>query len=133
VGKKSNNLLYIMVIVGILVSGIVITAIIGAVKNNQSSPTDIRARAGVVNIVKLTGTISDIDFSAGKLTVANTELSQETRSGPVTNYGTWSVTVPQTFNIATAQIGQNVTFVVDSNSFDVASHKVTASQVTIKK
>lgn len=130
--KKSNNLLYIIVIVGILVTGIVTTAIINAIKNNQSSPTDIRARAGVVNIVKLTGTISDVNFSGGTLTVANTQLSQETRSGPVTNYGTWTVTVPQSFNIATAQVGREVTFVVDSNSFDVASHKVTASQVTVK-
>lgn len=131
--KKSDSLIYIAALCGLIVVAIVTTAIIGAVKNNQGAPADIRARAGVVNIVKLTGTVSDVNTTDGLVTVANVQLSPESRSGPAANYGTWTVTPPTSFNIISLTPGRTVSFVVNSASFDVATHQVVASQMSIGK
>ena len=131
--KQPDSLIYLAVICGLIIFGIITTAIISTVKNNQTAPADIRARAGVVNIVKLTGTVSDTNTTDGTVTVSNVQLSPENRSGPAVNYGTWVVTPPLSVNISSLFPGKTVTFVVDAASFDVATHKVVASELTISK
>jgi hypothetical protein len=129
--KKPDSLIYILGLVGLIIVAIITTAIISAVKNNQSAPADIRAHAGVIDIVKLTGTVSSTDDAAGTVTVDNVQFSAETRSGPAINYGTWTVTPPASVNLNSLISGKTVTFVVNSASFDVASHKVVASQLSV--
>lgn len=131
--KKPDSLIYLMALVGLIIAGAVTTAIINSVKNNQSAPADIRARAGVVNIVKLTGTVTDTNTADATITVANVQLAPESRSGPAVNYGTWKVTPPLSVNFSTITSGQTVNFVVDAASFDVATHKVVASELTVVK
>ncbi len=131
--NKPDSLIYIMALVGLIVAGVITTAIINSVKNNQSAPADIRARAGVINIVKLTGTVTDTSSANGTITVAGVQLAPESRSGPAVNYGTWTVTPPQSVSISSLAPGQAVNFVVDAASFDVATHKVVASELTVSK
>lgn len=129
--KRPDSLVYIIAIVSLIIVAIITTTIISSLKNNSGSATDIRARAGVINIVKLIGTVSDIDSVNGTLTVVGVQLAPESRSGPATNYGTWTVTPPRSFNLSSAAAGNTISFVVQSTSFDVASHKVVASQMTL--
>ena len=56
-------------------------------KNNQSSAVDIRAKAGVTNTLKLTGTVDSIDETAGTITVLDVQFAEESRSGKAVNYG----------------------------------------------
>ena len=130
--KRANRLVYIILILLIIVAGIITTTIINSLKNN-TSPADIRARAGVINTLKLTGTVSDIDTANVTMTVDNVILNAESRSGQEINYGTWIVTPPRTFTLSSASPGTKVTFVVNSASLDVASRQVVASQVTISR
>ena len=99
--KRPDSLLYIIALAALIVAGIVTTSIINAVKNNQAG-TDIRAKAGVTSTLKFTGIVNSINDTDGTITVDNVQLSQESRSGQAVNYGTWSVTPPQTFSIVTA-------------------------------
>jgi len=124
-------MVYAIALGALIIMGVVTTAIINVVKNNQSSATDIRAKAGVVNTLKLTGTVDSTDDISGTITVLNVQFADESRSGKPVNYGTWSVTPPQTFSLSTALPGTRISFTVNSDSFNVASKQVVAAQVTI--
>jgi hypothetical protein len=129
--KKPDAMVYAIALGALIIMGVVTTAIINVVKNNQSSATDIRAKAGVVNTLKLTGTVDSTDDISGTITVLNVQFADESRSGKPVNYGTWSVTPPQTFSLSTALPGTRISFTVNSDSFNVASKQVVAAQVTI--
>ena len=129
--KKTKGLPYIVVALVLVIVGIVTTAIIGAVKNNDST-SDIRAKAGVTNTLKLTGIVGAVDDVNGTITVENVQFDETSRSGPATNYGTWTVTPPQAFSLFSAQSGKKLTFTVQTESFNVAVKKVSAVQMTVK-
>ncbi len=124
-------MVYAIALGALIIVGVITTAIINVVKNNQSSATDIRAKAGVINTLKLTGTVDHIDETAGTITVLDVQFAAESRSGKPVNYGTWTVTPPQTFSLFTAVPGAKVTFTVNSDSFNVVSKQVTAADVAI--
>lgn len=130
--KKPDSLVYIMALAGLIVVAIITTSIIGAVKNNDSA-TDIRAKAGVVNTLKLVGTIESMDTATRILTVLDVQFSPESRSGKAVNYGTWKVTAPTAFDILSASPGSKINFTVNSDSFDVALKEVVAAQMSLAK
>jgi len=132
-GKKPNGFLYVIGLLLLIVAGVVTTAIISSVKNNNDAPTDIRARAGVVNTLKLTGMISSVDTDNGVLVVDNVVFAPESRSGPEINYGTWIVIPPQTFSVYSAVPGSTIDITVNSASLDVASKQVAASQIVVRQ
>lgn len=130
--KKPDNLIYIMALAGLIVAGIVTTSIIGAIKNNQSG-TDIRAKAGVVNTLKLVGTVESVDDITQAIRVLDVQFSPESRSGKAVNYGTWIVTPPNTFNFLNAIPGTHIQFTVNSDSFDVMKKEVVAAEMSVAK
>lgn len=121
-----------MALAGLIIAGVVTTSIIGAIKNNQSG-TDNRAKAGVTNTLKLTGTVESVDDVARTLQVLNVQFSDESRSGKAVNYGTWIVTPPNTFDFPSAQPGTKISFTVNSDSFDVMKKEVVAAQMAVSK
>ena len=129
--KRPDAMVYAVALGGLIIIGVVTTAIINVVKNNQSAPTDIRTKAGVVNTLKLTGTVDSVDETAGTISVLDVQFSSESRSGKPVNYGTWTVTPPRTFSLMTAVPGAKISFTVNSDSFDVMSKQVVAASVTI--
>ncbi|MEK7533631.1 MAG: hypothetical protein AAB542_04315 [Patescibacteria group bacterium] len=131
--KKPDAMIYAMALGGLIIAGIITTAIINVVRNNQSSAVDIRAKAGVTNTLKLTGTVDSIDETAGTITVLDVQFAEESRSGKAVNYGRWTVTPPVTFSLMSAIPGANITFTVASDSFNVVSKQVTAANVVIKQ
>jgi len=117
---------------GLILAAVITTSIIGAIKNNQSN-TDNRANAGLINTLKLTGSIESVDDIARTLQVLNVQFSDESRSGEAVNYGTWIVTPPNTFDFLTARPGTKISFTVNSDSFDVLKKEVVAAQMSINK
>lgn len=130
--KKPDSLLYILALAGLIVAAVITTSIIGAVKNNQAG-TDIRAKAGVTNTLKLTGIVESADDLKGTVKVLNVQFAQESRSGKAVDYGTWIVTPPNTFEFPTAVPGAKISFTVNSDSFDVMKKEVVAAQMAIEK
>ncbi len=129
--KKAKGLPYIVAALVLIIVGIITTAIIGAVKNSAST-SDIRAKAGVTNTLKLTGFVGTVDDISGTISVENVQFDESSRSGPAHNYGTWTVTPPRAFSLLSAQPGKKVTFTVQTESFNVAVKKVSAVQLTVK-
>lgn len=130
--KKTSGVIYIIAAVLLIIVGIVTTTIISSVKDKQPT-SDIRAKAGTTNTLKLTGTISEINDVESTLTVTNVQFSQDSRSGEAKNYGTWTVTPPSGFEFGSAAPGLTATFTVETTSFNVASKKVAAVQMTVEK
>lgn len=130
--KKPKTLLYIGTVVSLIIAGVVITAIIGAVKNNKA-PTDIRTKAGTTNTLKLIGIVNSVDEAMGDVIVDNVQFSQESRSGDAKNYGTWRVSPPFGFSTFSAIPGKLISFVVETETFNVLSKKVVATQMTVGK
>ena len=129
--KKSRNLIYLIAVVSLILIAIITTAIINAVQNNQSSPADIRAKAGATSTLKLTGVVSEVKNLDGTLIVNSVQFSEESRSGPARDYGAWTVTPPPSFSLGSVSPGQSIRFVVSSSSLDVLTKKVTAAEVTV--
>lgn len=130
--KKTKGFTYAVAAFALIIVGIITTAIIGAVKSNQA-PTDIRAKAGVTNTLKLTGFVGTVDDVNGTINVENVQFDESSRSGPAHNYGTWSVTPPRTFSLPQAQPGTKITFTVETTTFNVAVKKVAAVQMNVTK
>lgn len=126
-------MMYAIVLGALVVAGIITTTIINVVRNNQNNATDIRAKAGVINTLKLSGTVDSINEASGTLTVLDVQFADESRSGKAINYGTWVVTPPSTFNLLSAGPGTKITFTISSDSFDVAAKQVVAAAVTVEK
>lgn len=130
--KKSSGLIYLIAAVMLIVVGIITTSLISSVKDRDST-TDIRAKAGNTNTLKLFGTISGVNDIEGTVIVTNVEFSRDSRSGDAKNYGTWTVTPPANFQFSSAAPGLSTTFTVETISFDVSSKKVAAVQMTIEE
>lgn len=128
--RKSSGVIYIIAAVMLIVVGIITTTLISSVKDKDTT-SDIRAKAGSTNTLKLTGTISGVNDVEGTITVTNVEFSKDSRSGDAKNYGTWTVTPPTGFAFGSAAPGLPATFTVEAASFNVASKKVVAVQMNI--
>ncbi len=128
---EMKNKTYVLIFGSIILIllGVALVAIIGkAVPTGSSS--DIRARAGTQNALKLVGVVASIDEATGTLQVAGMQLAENSRSGEAQNYGEWTVTAPPAFNFASVSPGMTVTIGVDAATFNVASHQVSALTLT---
>lgn len=128
--KKPDALVYIVALGALIVVGIVTTSIINVVKTKEGS-ADIRAKAGTLNTLKLTGVVTSVDEAAGTIIVSDVQFDQTSRSGKAVNYGTWTVTPPNTFSISQAVPGIKIAFTISSTSFNVSSKQVAAVSVTV--
>lgn len=129
--RGTDSFLYLIATVGLVIAAILTSAIINATRDKQASPTDIRARAGATNTLKLIGTVSSVDEVQRALMVDDVQFAQESISGAPKNLGTWTVTPPFQFSLGTAYPGASVQFAVDAKTFDVASRSVVATEVII--
>lgn len=129
--KKPDALVYIIALGILIVAGIITTSIINAVKTNEGA-SDIRAKAGTLNTLKLTGVVTSVDETDGTIIVSNVQFDQSSRSGKAVNYGTWKVAPPNTFALSQAAPGQTIAFTISSTSFDVASKRVAAVSISIR-
>ncbi|MBU1327292.1 hypothetical protein KKB64_03805 [Patescibacteria group bacterium] len=126
--KVPNSFIYFFASIGL----IVVTIIMGfIIEKTKSSSTDIRAKAGVINTLKVNGTVTSVDN--GVLTVDNVFFADDSRSGPAVNYGTWEVTPPQGYNAASAGSGTTIAITVETKTFDISSHKLKATKIQILK
>lgn len=126
---KNKTYLFIFGSIILILLGVALVAIIGkAVPAGSSS--DIRARAGTQNALKLVGVVASMDEAKGTVRVAGVQFAADNRSGNAQNLGDWTVTAPPAFNFASVSPGMTVTIGVEAATFNVASHAVTALTLT---
>lgn len=112
---------------------IILTVALVAILGNavpKGSSSDIRARAGSQNALKLAGVVASVDEAKGTVRVTGVQFAADSRSGAVQNLGDWTVTAPPTFNFASISPGMIVVIGVEASTFDISSHAVTAISLT---
>ncbi len=126
---KNKTYLFLFGSLIIILLAIAMVAILGNIKPN-SSPSDIRARAGTQNALKLVGVVASVDEGKGIVNVTGVQFAEANRSGNAQNLGDWAVMTPPAFNFASVSSGTSVTIGVEASTFNIASHKVTALTLT---
>ena len=112
--------------VGLIMLAIGLVTILDKLQSPTSQSTDVRARAGVTNTLKFVGLVSTVDETQGTVEVSSLQFDQSSLSGEATNLGTWIVTPPSGFNLASLTPGMTVTIGVNAKKFLATSHTVTA-------
>ncbi len=130
--KRSTGFFYFFGSIVLLVFAIIFIAIFNKV-NQSGTSNDLRARAGTTNTLQFLAVVSSVDTAKGFIMVDNLQLASESRSGSAKNYGIWEVTVPVQFNLSQAIPGSVIAIRVDAKTFDVASHKLLATDVTLSR
>ncbi len=121
--KKGN-----LILVGSVVFVLLAVALVAVLDKSSSSTStsDVRARAGTNIALKLEGVVSAVDEARQTVEVANLQFSAESRSGEAKDLGNWLVTPPSGFNFASISPGTRVMIAVDSSTFQITKHELTA-------
>ena len=125
--KKSNTLPYILGSMGLIVVAIIISSIVNRSKNPQSSQ-DIRSRASAPSLVKVTGTVNQIDEVEGTILVDNLQFEDSTKS-----LGTWTVTPPLNFQLSSVFPDARITITVSPPTMLAETRTLTATEITISR
>lgn len=131
-GKRTMKNKTYLLIFGCLIFIVLAVALVSILDKTTppSNSSDIRARAGTQNTLKLVGVVSSVDEGKGTIRVMGVQLAESSRSGDATNYGDWTVTVPPGFNMASLSPGTAVTIGVEPSTFNIATHAVAALTLT---
>jgi hypothetical protein len=128
---KHKNLL-LLGSLGLIFLAIALVAILN--RFSPSSETgDVRARAAITSVLQLQGTVRSTDPTAGTLILDNVYMAEESRSGDAKSLGSWIVTAPSGFNLASASSGQQVVIGIDSKTLIAESRTVTAVSIELAK
>lgn len=126
--KKANNIFIYVLSVGLVIAAIAVTAIINSA--NKGNNVDVRARAGTAVSLKLVGYVSNID-SVGRIVQVDNLNFLDKPATP--NLGSWQVVAPANLDISALYAGEKVTVAVDSATFVVTNHSVTALEIAPAK
>lgn len=126
---KNKTYLFIFGSVVIILLAVAMVAILGNIKPNSSS-SDIRARAGTQNALKLVGVVASVNETKGTISVTGVQFAESNRSGAAQNLGDWIVTAPPAFNFASISPGSAVTIGVEASTFNITNHAVSALSLT---
>ncbi|MCL4360597.1 hypothetical protein M1555_05110 [Patescibacteria group bacterium] len=126
--KKGNSTHYIIVSVLLIIMAIAATAVVNRAKSPETNTTDIRAKASAVSTLKLTATVTEVNATQGTFTIENTRFADNAEGADL---GTWTVTPPPLYTLATLSPGSRVTITFDPQSFLATQHTVSATQITV--
>lgn len=121
---KNPNLFLVGSVVLILLA-VALVAILDRTTNNAN---DVRARAGsnTTTALQLTATVASVDEAKGTVTVNNAQFSKTSLAGAARNLGSYVVTPPAGFNFASVSQGMQILMNIDSTTFQVTNHTITA-------
>lgn len=117
----------------LIVAAIVITAILN--RTTTEKPQDVRARASVTSLIRLTAIVSAIDDATGSITVNDIQFASsapENLQGLAAQDGEWTVTALG-INLATLRPGARIELQVNPSSFNIAKRSLTAAAITVSR
>lgn len=129
--KKPTGTLLLFGSLGLIVAAIAITAVINGANRNAAAPTDIRAKAGITATLKVVGIVTSVDNANSTVLVDGLRFSDS--QDTAASLGSWTVTPPPSYNLSLLSSGARVTITVDPSSFLVATHTLSATQITVSK
>lgn len=130
--KSNNSLLYFLASVGLVLITIVFTTIVDRTSSTQNG-TDIRARAAASATLKFTATVSAVDSAQGTLTVDNLRFTNKTQGDIGKTLGTWKIIPPRGFILSSVKPGSKVTLSVNPKTFQITSHTLTSTAISVTR
>ncbi|MDO8451861.1 MAG: hypothetical protein Q7S76_03250 [bacterium] len=125
-GTKSY--LYILGSLLLIGSAIGVTALINRSNSSENGSTDIRAKAAVTPALKVAATVTSVNLNTQTFMVANLGFLT-TGTGNLS--GEWTVTPPSGYSLPSLSRGMRVTLSVDPATFNIQTHTLTATEITI--
>lgn len=116
-------------------AAIAATAILNRTTSSQGSQ-DVRARASVTSLMRLSAIIAAVDESAGTVTVNSIQFANSAPTNLkalASQGGEWTVTAAGNTNFAVLRPGARVEMQVNPSSFNIAEHSLTAQAITATK
>jgi len=133
--QASNSFLYFFGSVMLIVTAIVATTILN--RTASEKPQDVRARASVTSLMRMTAIVETIDETKGVIVVNGLQFSGSTPEGLQSiarnTGGTWNVTVSGNVNLGTVGPGSRIELQVNPSSFNIAGRTLTAASITISR
>jgi len=119
---------------------LIVTAIVATTILNRTAsekPQDVRARASVTSLMRMTAIVETIDETKGVIVVNGLQFSGSTPEGLQSiarnTGGTWNVTVSGNVNLGTVGPGSRIELQVNPSSFNIAGRTLTAASITISR
>jgi len=122
-GKKDNTFVYIISTVSLIFFGIILTAVINKTKSN-----DVGVRASATAGIEAAAIITAVDNEKNSITVNELAFASSENK----KLGTWVITAPSSFVFSSVIPGNTVTLKIDSKSFDIQNHTLTAKEIKKK-
>ena len=132
----NNSFLIFFGSVAFIVTAIVATAILNRTSNTTSSQ-DVRARASVTSLMRLSAIVESVDETKWLVIVNGLQFTGSTPDGLQNisrNSGvTWKVTVAARENLSALGAGSRVELQVNPTSFNIAQRSLTAAAITVSR
>ncbi|MDP1722513.1 MAG: hypothetical protein Q8L37_04870 [Candidatus Gottesmanbacteria bacterium] len=135
--KPVNNSFFIFFgSVAFIVTAVVATAILNRTSTTTTSQ-DVRARASVTSLMRLTAIVESIDESKSLVIVNGLQFMGSTPEGLQSvarnTGGLWTVTISAGVNLGTLRPGSRVELQVNPSSFNIAQKSLTAAAITVSR
>lgn len=129
----SNSFIYFFGSVLLIITAIIATSILNNTSNAGSQ--DVRARASVTSLMRLTAIIESVDETKGLVMVNGLQFTGNTPEGLQSiarnTGGTWNVTVSGSINLGALGPGSRVELQVNPTTFNITQRSLTAAAITI--
>jgi hypothetical protein len=114
---------------GLIVLAIGLVTVLDRVGSPNQTSTDVRARAAVAKTLQVNATVISVDEDKSVIMVGDVYFADVSRSGEAKNLGRWTVTPPASFSYSSVSPGSRIVIGVDSESFLVSEHTLTAVSI----
>ncbi|MBI5620246.1 hypothetical protein HY949_00530 [Candidatus Gottesmanbacteria bacterium] len=132
----SNSFIYFFGSVLLIITAIIATAILNTT-NNSGASQDVRARASVTSLMRMTAVVQSVDETSGVVVVAGLQFSGSTPEGlqnvARNSGGSWSVRVSGSINLASIGPGSRIELQINPSTFNIADHTLTAAAITLSR
>lgn len=132
--KKSADKSFQIFLVSVFLIGAAIaaTAILNRTTSSKGSQ-DVRARASVTSLMRMTAIIAAMNESDGTITVNSIQFASsapKNLQALASQGGEWTVTVAGNTNLAGLRPGSRIEMQVNPASFNIAEHSLVAQAIT---
>lgn len=131
---SSNSFPYFFGSVILIFTAILATAILNRTSNTAKTQ-DVRARASVTSLLRLSAVVTSVDEGKGVVVVNGLKFSGSTpeslQSLARNTAGEWQVLVSGNVNLANVSPGARVELQVNPASFNIAEHSLAAQAITV--
>ncbi len=132
----SNSFIYFFGSVLLIITAIIATAILNTT-NNSGASQDVRARASVTSLMRMTAVVQSVDESKGLVVVTGLQFSGSAPEGMQSvarnTGGSWNVSFSGNVNLASIGPGSRVDLQVNPSTFTIAERSFTAAAISLTR